>query len=101
MNPKPHDIARGMKKQRPVPTVSAVFGDGAILEMVQRPEERRTAYALWRDGKWTMETTLESDPLRRLVPYSPHNNLIKNEVVLLPSEPEEYGSEDELLDEIQ
>src|SRR5207249_9066280 len=38
---------------------------------------------------------------RRWVPYSPHNNLIKNEVVLLPSEPEEYGSEDELLAAIQ
>src|SRR5206468_2327094 len=37
----------------------------------------------------------------RLVPYSPNNNLIKNEVVLLPSEPEEYGSEEQLLDEIQ
>src|SRR5438552_15004349 len=101
MNQKQHDNARAIKKQRPVPTVSAVFGDGAILEMVHRPDEKRTAFALWQDEKWTIEPAFDADPLRRWVPYSPHNNLIKNEVVLLPSEPEEYGSEDELLAEIQ
>ena len=37
----------------------------------------------------------------RLVPYSPDNNLIKNDVVLLPSGPAEYGSEAELAAEIQ
>ena len=101
MNPKHHNNARAVKKQRPVPTVSAVFGDGAILEMVHRPDEKRTAFALWRDEKWTIAPAFDADPFRRWVPYSPHNNLIKNEVVLLPSEPEEYGSEEELLAEIQ
>ena len=101
MNQKQHDNARAVKKQRPVPTVSAVFGDGAILEMVHRPDEKRTAFALWQDEKWTIEPAFDADPFRRWVPYSPHNNLIKNEVVLLPSEPEEYGSEEELLAEIQ
>src|SRR5205809_1388926 len=101
MNQKQHDNARAVKKQRPVPTVSAVLGDGAILEMVCRPDEKRTAFALWRDEKWTIEPAFEADPFRLCVPYSPHNNLIKSEVVLLPSEPEEYGSEEELLAEIQ
>ena len=35
------------------------------------------------------------------MPYPPGNNLIKNEVILLPSGPEEYGSEAELAAEIQ
>ena len=38
---------------------------------------------------------------RRLVPFSPENNLIKNEVVLLPSEPQIYGSEEKLLADIR
>jgi hypothetical protein len=38
---------------------------------------------------------------RRLIPYSPDNNLLKHEVVLFPSEPEEYGSEENLLAAIQ
>ena len=94
-------ISDGIKQQMPLPTVSAVFDDGAILEMVYRPLEKRTAFVLWKDGEWSFEPSLSIDPFRRLVPYSPNNNLIKNEVVLLPSEPEEYGSEESLLGEIQ
>src|SRR5947208_4089479 len=101
MNPKLNEMSEGIKQQRPVPTVSAVFDDGAILEMVYHPAEKRTAFVLWRDGEWKVEPSLSVDAFRRLVPYSPNNNLIKNEVVLLPSQPEEYGSEEGLLDEIQ
>src|SRR5438105_2556916 len=101
MNPKLNEISESVKQQRALPTVSAVFDDGGILEMVYRPEEKRTAFVLWKDGEWKFEPGLNVDPFRRLVPYSPNNNLIKNEVVLLPSQPEEYGSEEGLLDEIQ
>src|SRR5262245_40501028 len=94
-------INEGIKQQKPVPTVSAVSDDGAILEMVYRPLEKRTAFVLWKDGEWNLETSVSINPFSRLVPYSPNNNLIKNEVVLLPSEPEEYGLEESLLREIQ
>src|SRR5947199_2835251 len=101
MNPDLNKISEGVKQQKPIPTVSAVFDDGAILEMVYHPAEKRTSFVFWKDGEWKFEPALSIDPFRRLVPYSPNNNLIKNEVVLLPSEPEEYGSEETLLDEIQ
>src|SRR5947199_9529121 len=101
MNPNPDKISESVKQQRALPTVSAVFDDGAILEMVYHPAEKRTSFVFWKDGEWKFEPALSIDPFRRLVPYSPNNNLIKNEVVLLPSQPEEYGSEEGLLDEIQ
>ena len=101
MNPNLNKISDSVKQQRPVPTVSAVFDDGGILEMVYRPEEKRTAFVLWKDGQWKFEQSLSIDAFRRLVPYSPNNNLIKNELVLLPSEPEEYGSGESLISEIQ
>jgi hypothetical protein len=94
-------IIDGVKKKKSIPTVSAVFDKGGILEMVYHPQEKRTAFVLWKDEKWTLETGLNISSFHRLVPYSPNNNLIKNEVVLLPSEPEEYGSEEGLLSEIQ
>src|SRR5215813_2187886 len=94
-------ISDGIKQQMPLPTVSAVFDDGAILEMVYRPLEKRTAFVLWKDGEWSFEPSLSIDPFRRLVPFSPNNNLIKNEVVLLPSEPLLYGSEESLVSDIQ
>ena len=84
-----------------MPTVSAVFDDGSILETVYHPAEKRTAFILWKDGEWKVEASISLDPFQRLIPYSPNNNLIKNEVVLLPSEPEEYGSEESLFSEIQ
>ena len=35
------------------------------------------------------------------MPYSPYNNLVKNNIILFPSEPEECGSETELIEDIQ
>jgi hypothetical protein len=60
-----------------LPTVSAVFNDSAILEMVYEPTEKRSAFVLWRDGEWKIETGLNVSPLQRWVPYSANNNLNK------------------------
>jgi hypothetical protein len=74
-----------------VPAVSWSLPDGTLVELLYRPEERQTLFA----------PHLNLDDNARLVPFSPHNNLIKNEVVLLPSEPQIYGSEEQLLSEIR
>ena len=95
-----NEIIENVIGQKTLPAVSGVFDDGLILEMVYRHEERRTAFILWRDDQWTSEASFSLDPNVRLVPYSPNNNLIKHQVVLLPSQPEEYASEDELVNEI-
>ncbi|MBI1818667.1 MAG: hypothetical protein HYR72_27095 [Deltaproteobacteria bacterium] len=88
-------------KERCIPTVSATFDDGRILEMVHRPSEKRSAFVIWKNCEWKTESSFSRDARTRLVPYSPNNNLIRNDVVLFPSEPEEYGSEEQLLGEIQ
>ena len=74
------------------PTASAVLSDGTLLEKVYRPDEHNTEFCLYRGGQVSFEHTV-TDRGPRLVPYSPNNNLITNEVVLFPSEPVEYGSE--------
>lgn len=84
-----------------VPAVSRCFLDGTLVELLYHPVERTTAFAVWRNGKWTIEQEVETARGERLVPFSSGNNLIKNEVVLLPSEPGIYGSEKELLSDIQ
>src|ERR1039458_10550011 len=84
------------KKPRVTPTVSAILETGAIVEMVSRPEEKRTAYAVYREGDWVLESAIAVSPTERLVPYSPGNNLLQHGVVLLPSEPKEYGTESEI-----
>ncbi len=93
----------GERKEGPraISTVSTVLDGGAVVEMVHRPKEGRTAFVVWEKDAWRLAGQVELGPRRLAVPYSPHNNILRHEVVLLPSEPKEYGSEAELLGEIR
>lgn len=84
-----------------VPTASAVLDDGTIVELLFQPEHRRTLFALYSAGRWTVQPQIEVSPGLVLVPFSPNNNLIKNDVVLLPTEPQIYGNEQVLIYEIR
>src|SRR5689334_16882805 len=95
------DVLEGRIPTQAVPTVSAVFKDGGILEMLHDAEAHRTSFAFWRNGSWTCEDSHALNAVFKLVPYSANNNLIKNEIVLLPSAPQEYNSETELVAEIK
>jgi hypothetical protein len=94
------DAVEKAKKDNARRTVSAVLRDGALAEMVYRPEERRTLFYVGKDGAIRYETTVLEDG-QRLAPYSPDNNLLTNEVVLFPSEPAEYESDQALIEEIR
>lgn len=80
-----------------LPTASAILDDGTLVELVYQPREVRTALALYSAGRWTLQSHVDAGSGIRLVPFSPKNNLIKNEAVLLPSEPRLYGSENDLV----
>lgn len=75
--------------------------DGTLVELVYDPEQRRSRFAVSAEGDWRFEDWVPINGRQRLVPYSAENSLVRNEIVLLPSEPEEYGSEQELIREIQ
>ncbi len=91
---------RDEQKRKIIPTVSEVLEDGTIIELIYRPEIRITSLVLFNAGRWTLQGHVDVSERHRLVPFSPNNNLIKNEVVLLPSEPRIYGSEQQLVSEI-
>jgi hypothetical protein len=73
-----------------IPTVSATLRDGGLVELVYDPERNETAFIVAHDGEWQRHETVALDESHHLVPYSPNNNLIRNRVVLLAAEPEEY-----------
>lgn len=75
--------------------------DGSLVESVTDLDAKRSRFAVWKEGTWRIEPSLQTPEGRRLVPYSAENNLLTNEVVLLPSVPAEYGTEDGLREEIQ
>jgi len=88
--------------QPATPVASVALETAELIEMVYRPEERSTLFVRSDDqGLFGYETEISLPGGERLVPYSPRNNLLKHEVVLLPSGPEEYGSDSELLTEIR
>jgi hypothetical protein len=89
------------KKQQNIPTASAVLEDGTMIELIFKPELRKTFLAIFSAGRWTLQNSVDIDSGTRLVPFSAGNNLIKNYVVLLPSEPRTYGTEDKLVSEVQ
>jgi hypothetical protein len=79
---------------------SEVRDDGTLVEMTFDPVRRQTSFVVSRDGQWRFAASLESGE-RRIVPFSPQNNLLRSSALLLPSMPEEYGSGQELIREIQ
>jgi len=93
--------AEGKRSNRNVvPTVSEVLADSTIVELVYMPEEHTTQFAVYAAGQWSLEDRIETGG-KVLVPFSPDNNLIKNDVVLLPSEPQDYGSVEQLIADVQ
>ena len=100
MNEKLKDAITEGKTRSAQPTVSTVLQDGSLVELLYRPEEHRTCFCVARDGEYRLESSLLEKEVR-LVPYSPNNNLLAHEVVLLPSEPAEYETEEKLVSEIQ
>ena len=85
-------------KKKPVTRriVSAVLPDGTLAETLYRPHEEKTLLCVSKDGAWHYEKELAHGRVQ-LMPYSPYNNLLKHEAVLLPSEPLEYQSEQVLV----
>ncbi len=96
-----HNPTHKPRRSRSIPTVSAVLPSGALLEMTYDPTAFRSGFVVWEQGRWRTEPSIVLASGHQLVPYSPHNNLLLNEVVLLPSGPADYGSEAELVAAIQ
>jgi hypothetical protein len=99
MNDSIKETIEATKRKTSLPIVSTILADGSIVEMAYEPEPLRTLFYIGKDSEYRQERELVVNG-QRLVPYSPRNNLIQNEVVLLPSKPVEYGSEQQLVQEI-
>ena len=83
-----------------IPTVARVAKD-TIIELIYDPDQRKTGLAVSRHGGlWNIEQEVRIHTGETLIPYSPNNNLIANDCVLLPSKPEHHGDKAELLTDI-
>ena len=69
--------------------------DGRVVELVYREGDGTTGFVVGKGDEWEEMKAVEAAG-ETLVPFSPQNNLLVHRVVLLPSEPMEYVSEDVL-----
>lgn len=89
------------RTKKPESVVSAVLPDGQILEQIYSPKERVCRFATLSGGSISLVERYRNAAGSMYVPYSAANNLIKNQVVLLPEKPVAFGSEGELLSELR
>lgn len=82
-----------------VPHVSYVHQDGTLVELVHNGTQ--TAFAVFKNGTFSIEPAFKKDERIVLVPYRAGNNIIRNGVVLFAEKPAEYGSHEDLFDEIR
>jgi hypothetical protein len=100
MNDTPPRQPNQAKDKKVRAVASAVLNDGTLVEMVYQPDQHRTFLCMLKDGKVVHEPSILHNG-ERIVPYSPGNNLLAHDVVLFPSEPIDYGSEQDLVRAIQ
>jgi hypothetical protein len=83
------------------PVLSSVLSDGRMVELVYDGAEERTRLVVWNGGDWEFAESVTTIGEERLVPYSASNSLVKNRIVLFPSEPAEFASTEELVGELR
>ncbi len=93
------DRAKEKTKKNSLP-ISFYKTEDSLIEMIYDPIEKATTLAIYKDGEVKYEQSILVDG-KKLVPYSPYNNLIQHKVVLFPSEAKDYKSESELTKEIK
>ena len=81
--------------------VSFVLPDKSPVDMLYDKKSSKTMFAVLRDGKITIEDSIQLNPGIILKPLSPNNGVVEDQFVLLPSAIEEYGSNEALYQEIE
>src|SRR5580700_9569951 len=92
---------RNMKQGKSIPAVSRRLPGGGLVELIYESDTGRTAFAVFRDGHVSVDSSLATETGERLIPVPATNNLIKHGALLLPDKPEPYGSTGELIVAIQ
>ncbi len=92
------------KEQSPrkqTPSAFQRLPDGRLVELIYNKELKTTAFAVFHEGKITIEETVELDGDTVVVPIRAKNDLIRHEALLLPEIPEPYGTLTELVRDIR
>jgi len=79
---------------------SEILTDGTIIEMLFDSQKNETSLAIYKDNDIKCRKSFEIDGIT-LKPHPAGKDLLKNRVILFPTEAKEYGSQKELIRDIQ
>jgi len=79
---------------------SEILADGTIIEMLFDKIENKTKLAIYKNGEIKIQQSITNGE-EILRPYNANKDLLKNNVILFPSQPEDFSSQKELVEEIQ
>lgn len=96
----PHNPLSILREAEKRPILSAVLSDQTLVEAVLDPFEQTTRLVRLDGAEIKAEKSVR-DGNEQLVPYAAENTLLRNRVVLLPSWPNEYGTQEVLARDIE
>jgi len=79
---------------------SMILDDGSIVEMVYDPIKSRSDFIIFNNGEIKKESLIEIEDMD-YVPLYPNNGLLRNRVILFPTNVEKFESEESLIIEIE
>ena len=80
---------------------SLVLPDSSLVEMIHDREANQTGFIVGQGDTLVTASSVELGSSLRAVPYSPRNNLLTHDVILLASGTREYGTDEELLADVR
>lgn len=75
--------------------------DGVLFEMLYDSQLQETKLVRWKDGKMETGKYFKLEDGSKLEPYSPYNPLLFKKLILFPKTPSDYGSTQQLLNDIR
>src|SRR6188474_3191162 len=80
---------------------SLVLPDGSLVEMIHDRTANETGFLVGRGDTVVPAASVGLGSSLRAVPYSPRNNLLTHDVILLASGAQEYGTDEQLLADVR
>lgn len=88
------------ENKKKIRKASMVF-NGQIIETVYNRKEEKTQFAVYRDDEVELLETIRNENEEEFYPLDPKSDIVNKGVVLLPSAPIEYESEEKLIEDIK
>lgn len=88
------------REDKSIIIASEILNDGTIIEMLFDSQKNETSLAICKDNEIKEQKTFTQNEII-FKPHHPRKDLLKCKVVLFPSTTKEYGSQRELIQDIQ